>query len=498
MHHRRTFFSIVLATFLIHQTEAKTVAKEPRWNVLWIMADDLNNQIGCYGDTSASTPHLDALARSSMRFDRAYCAFPLCGPSRNAMLTGLYPNSTGILSNSQIFRQTIPKHISLPQAFRREGYWVVRAGKMYHYNVPNSIGTDGHDDPASWEVEFNPSGVDRNKEHSKIFSLKEREFGGTLSWLASDHPEPLHTDALLAEDAIWALQRCSSRPDHPFFLSVGFFRPHTPYVAPKEYFKKHPLDQILLVSDIAADQEDIPQPALASAKPEQLSMTDQQRREALQAYRASISFMDAQVGKVLAALESSGLADRTIVVFTSDHGYHTGEHGLWQKMSLFEESARVPLLIRVPGWTDQGTVSTAPVSHIDLYPTMLELASIRPEVQLQGQSLVPMLKDPMHPGRGWALTQVSRGQPPNRFFGYSLRTERWRYTHWDNGAKGRELYDHQADPKELRNLAELPEFAAETQQLAEQLAEAVKTTTPPSGEKIEVKPGPWAPVWIDP
>jgi iduronate 2-sulfatase len=129
---------------------------------------------------------------------------------------------------------------------------------------------------------------------------------------------------------------------------------------------------------------------------------------------------------------------------------------------------------------------------------MLELASIRPEVQLQGQSLVPMLKDPMHPGRGWALTQVSRGQPPNRFFGYSLRTERWRYTHWDNGAKGRELYDHQADPKELRNLAELPEFAAETQQLAEQLAEAVKTTTPPSGEKIEVKPGPWAPVWIDP
>jgi iduronate 2-sulfatase len=369
---------------------------------------------------------------------------------------------------------------------------------MYHYNVPNSIGTDGHDDPASWEVEFNPSGVDRNREHSQIVSLKEREFGGTLSWLASDHPEPMHTDALLAEDAIWALQRCATRPDHPFFLSVGFFRPHTPYVAPKEYFKKHPLDKIPLVTDIAADQEDIPQPALASAKPEQLSMTDQQRREALQAYRASISFMDAQVGKVLAALESSGLADRTIIVFTSDHGYHTGEHGLWQKMSLFEESARVPLLIRVPGWTDMGTEAKSPVSHIDLYPTLLELAAISPMVPLQGQSLVPMLKDPNHIGRGWALTQVSRGQPPNRFFGYSLRTERWRYTEWDQGEKGRELYDHQSDPKELKNLADLPEFAAQAKDLRDLLAEATSATIASSVERIEVKPGPWAPVWIDP
>jgi iduronate 2-sulfatase len=253
-----------------------------------------------------------------------------------------------------------------------------------------------------------------------------------------------------------------------------------------------------VVPDVVAEQQDIPQPALASAKPEQAAMTDRQRQEALQAYRASISFMDAQVGKVLAALESSGLADKTIVVFTSDHGYHTGEHGLWQKMSLFEESARVPLLMRVPGWTDQGTVSNSPVSHIDLYPTLLELAAIRPEVRLQGQSLVPILKDPQNPGRGWALTQVSRGQPPNRFFGYSLRTQRWRYTEWDNGAKGRELYDHQSDPKELRNLAGLPEFAADAQQLAEQLAEAVKTTMPLSGEKIELKPGLWAPVWIDP
>jgi iduronate 2-sulfatase len=167
-------------------------------------------------------------------------------------------------------------------------------------------------------------------------------------------------------------------------------------------------------------------------------------------------------------------------------------------MSLFEESARVPLLIRVPGWTDQGTVSNSPVSHIDLYPTLMELAAIPPEVPLQGQSLVPILKDPQHAGRGWALTQVSRGQASNRFFGYSLRTQRWRYTEWDNGAKGRELYDHQTDPRELRNLAELPEFAADAQQLSEQLAEAVKTTMPASGEKIELKPGLWAPVWIDP
>ncbi|MEY2880202.1 MAG: Choline-sulfatase, partial [Verrucomicrobiota bacterium] len=220
------------ATFSARAATAPAAAPV-RKNVLFLIADDLNNLLGCYGDPRAKTPHLDRLAARGVRFDRAYCNFPLCGPSRNSLLTGLYPNSTGILTNSQIFRQTIPTQLSLPQAFRQQGYFAARLGKLYHYNVPNSIGTEGHDDPASWELELNPAGVDRLVEHPKIFSLIPGSFGGTLSWLASEQGDAAHTDGILADQAEWVLERCAARRDRPFFVAVGFFRPHTPYVAPK-------------------------------------------------------------------------------------------------------------------------------------------------------------------------------------------------------------------------------------------------------------------------
>ncbi|HEY5316311.1 MAG TPA: sulfatase-like hydrolase/transferase, partial [Pirellulales bacterium] len=210
-----------------------TSAAETRPNVLLLMSDDLNNYLGCYGDPRAKTPNIDRLAARGVRFDRAYCTFPLCGPSRNSMLTGLYPNSTGILANSQIFRQTIPSHFSLPQAFRLQGYFAARIGKMYHYNVPRSIGTNGHDDPGSWELELNPAGVDRLEEEPNIISLVPGQFGGVLSWYASPQSDPHHTDGLNAADAEWVLERCARHKDRPFFLGVGFFRPHTPYVSPK-------------------------------------------------------------------------------------------------------------------------------------------------------------------------------------------------------------------------------------------------------------------------
>ncbi len=197
---------------------------------------------------------------------------------------------------------------------------------------------------------MNPAGVDRLEEHSKIFTLVPRQFGGTLSWYASPSSDEHHTDAIQASDAEWVLERCAKRQDRPFFLAVGFFRPHTPYVAPREpWFEMYPESSMPVVEGVDQDRQDIPAPALSSAKKEQDSMTDDQRRQARQAYLASISFMDAQVGKILDALDRLNLSDNTIVVFTSDHGYHMGEHGLWQKMSLFEESARVPLIIAAPG-----------------------------------------------------------------------------------------------------------------------------------------------------
>src|SRR6476469_1659482 len=322
-------------------------AKKP--NVLFIMADDLNNSLGCYGHPIVKSPNIDRLASRGVRFDRAYCQFPLCGPSRNSFLTGLYPNSTGIYANQQIFRQSIPTQHSLPQAFRLSGYFAARIGKLYHYNVPKSIGTNGHDDPGSWELELNPAGVDRLEEEPQIFTLLPNQFGGTLSWFASPKPDEQHTDGLEALDAEWVLERCAKRKDRPFFLAVGFFRPHTPYVAPKKYFDWYPEKEMPIVSGVKEDQADMPAAALMSYKKEQDKLTDDLRRQALQAYYASISFMDAQVGRVVDALDRLGLSDNTIVVFTSDHGYHVGEHGLWQKMSLFEESSRVPLLVVAPG-----------------------------------------------------------------------------------------------------------------------------------------------------
>lgn len=480
-----------------------------RLNVLLLVADDLNNRLGCYGDPLVRTPHIDRLAARGVRFDRAYCAFPLCGPSRNALLTGLYPNASGVLANGQIFRQTVPDRLSLPQTFRRHGYFAARVGKLYHYNVPNSIGTDGHDDPASWELQLNPAGVDRTEEHPAIFSLVPGQFGGVLSWHASPHDASRHTDGLLAEDAQWVLERCARRPDRPFFLAVGFFRPHTPFVAPKTpWFDQYDPAAMPVIEDAEQDRHDLPPAALASRKPEQQAMTRQRQREALQAYYACVSFMDAQVGRVIDALERYGLADDTVVVFTSDHGYHLGEHGLWQKMSLFEESCRVPLLVVAPGAAGGGRCAD-PVSHVDLFPTLAELCGVAPPAGLQGQSLVPLLRNPQATGRSWAVTQVTRGAgrsaaprqpdaPPERFFGYSLRTSRWRYTEWDEGRQGRELYDHAEDPREQHNLAAEPAFQATVAGLAEQLQACFRGGYPTAEQTPPLQPGVWAPQFVDP
>lgn len=492
--------TIVMAAIVVHARLTPVLGAElaERPNVLFIMADDLNNSLGCYGHAIAKSPNIDRLAQRGVRFDRAYCQFPLCGPSRNSMLTGLYPNSNGIIRNAQIFRQTIPRHVSLPQAFRQQGYFAARIGKMYHYNVPNSIGTNGHDDPGSWELELNPAGCDRLLEEPDIFSLRPGSFGGTLSWYASPRGDLLHTDGMQATDAEWVLERCARDRSRPFFLAVGFFRPHTPYVSPKEYFEGYPEAKMPLVKGVEEDMKDLPADALGSHKKEHELLTDTLRQQAIQAYFASVTFMDAQVGRVLNALDRLGLADDTIVVFTSDHGYHLGEHGLWQKMSLFEESARVPLVIAAPGKGKKGAVAATPVGLVDLYPTLAELCGVPVPKNLQGQSLVPILQDPSATGRGWTLSQVTRGAKGVTTFGFTLRTPRWRYTEWDEGNRGRELYDHDADPLEQTNLAEDPARADLVAGLSKQLREAARATLPESGEMPPIQEGLWAPNLTNP
>jgi uncharacterized sulfatase len=267
-------------------------------NVLLIASDDLNTALGCYGHPMVQSPNIDRLAARGVRFERAYCQYPLCNPSRSSFLTGLRPDTTGVLDNGKRFRDNVPDAVTLPQLFQKAGYFVARVGKLFHYGVPNQIGTSGLDDPPSWQEVVNPKGRDVADE-PKIFSIKPGSgFGATLSWLAADGADAEQTDGMGADAAIRLLEAHAAGP---FFLAVGFYRPHTPYVAPKSYFAKYPPETIRLVQEAGGGRDGVPAPAL-TVNPPNYGIDEDLQRQAIQAYFASISFMDAQVGRLLDAL----------------------------------------------------------------------------------------------------------------------------------------------------------------------------------------------------
>ncbi|MSU48398.1 MAG: iduronate-2-sulfatase [Opitutus sp.] len=453
----------------------------PKFNVLFLIADDLNCDLGCYGVPEMKTPNIDRLARRGVKFESAYCQFPLCSPSRSSFLTGRRPNVTGVHLNpsagrtpvSPHFREKIPDTITLPQLFKRHGIFAARVGKLYHYGVPADIGTSSLDDYYSWDQVVNPRGRDR-EEHEKIFSIAPNvtapgassQFGGTLSWLADDEGEdPDHTDGVGATEAIKLLERFK-RESRPFFLAVGFYRPHTPYVSPKHYFDLYPTNKITLPALSADDRARPIAPAWASSQPAQDKLTDDVRRQAIQAYHAATSFMDAQLGRVVDTLDRLGLAQTTVIVFTSDHGYHLGDHGLWQKQSLFERSTRVPLIIAAPGAKGNGRATTSIAEMVDLYPTLAALTGLPAPDYLDGTSLRPILDDPSASVKKAAFSQVRRGTNGD---GYSVRSGPWRYTEWIDAAgklTATQLFDEVADPRETRNLASNPAHATTVKELA--------------------------------
>jgi iduronate 2-sulfatase len=435
------FIGVFCFSFL--QTNAEGGSGKKKYNVLFIAADDLNNDLGCYGNKFVKTPNIDRLASMGVRFDRAYNQFPLCSPSRSSLLTGLRPDVTGIFELQTHFRKNLPDVVTLPQLFKNNNYYSARVGKIFHYGVPGQIGTDGLDDPLSWNHKVNPKGRDKTEESLVKNLTPKRALGSALAYLATEGTDDEHTDGMIANEAIKIME---DQKGGSFFLGVGFFRPHSPYIAPKKYFDLYPVDQVPLPREIADDLDDIPEAALFT-KPAHWGLSELERREALRAYYATISFMDAQVGKLLDALDRLKLTDNTIIVFWSDHGYNVGQHGQWMKQSLFENSARVPLIISVPGGT-KGKVSPRTVELLDIYPTLAELSGLSPTQKLQGSSLVPLLKNPNGKWEKPAYTQVKRGD----IFGRSVRTERFRYTEWDEGRAGAELYDHQNDPDEFTNL----------------------------------------------
>lgn len=444
----RLFLLLILAAPAIH-------AAAP--NVLLIAVDDLNADLGCYGHPLVHSPNVDRLAKRGLRFDKAYCQYPVCSPSRSSFMTGLYPEQSGVLSNTGHFRKKHPDLVSLSQHFMKHGYFAARVGKIYHYGVPLMIGTDGVDDKLSWNKVVNPIGIDRT-ELDKVTTLRAGKYGGVMSWRIVDSKDEDHTDGQGALAAVKLLEKNHpAKTGKPFFLAVGFYRPHTPYVAPTHYAKLYPLAKIKPQLEILGDRDDIPLAALAD-RAHQRELTLEQRKEIIQAYYASTTLMDACLGRVLDALDRLKLTDNTIVVFLSDHGYHLGHHGLWQKGDLFEGSDRVPLIISVPGMKTTGQATQSLAELVDLYPTLANLCGLPLPAHLKGKSLEPILKNPKATVKPVAFT-VSHargpipGRPRPRPLGHTIRTPRYRYTEWLGGKHGIELYDYQNDPLEITNLA---------------------------------------------
>jgi uncharacterized sulfatase len=440
-----------LALLVLFLLSAPLPAAEKKLDVLFIAIDDLNTAIGCYGHPVARTPNIDRLAKRGMRFERAYCQYPLCNPTRASLMTGRRPDTTRVLDNAIHFRKALPDVVTLSQHFRNNGYFAARVGKIYHYGVPGQIGTSGLDDPPSWEKVVNPRGRDKDDEKMVVNVTPKLALGASLSYLIADGADEEQTDG---KGAAAAIEMMREKRDKPYFLAVGFYRPHVPCVAPKKYFDMYPLDEMVVPP---VHREGVPRPAFTNDKAN-YGLSDTKCREFLRAYYAATTFVDAQVGKLLDELDRQKAWDHTVVVLWGDHGWHLGEHGLWQKMSLFEESVHVPLVFRAPGMKAAGKSCKRLAEFVDVYPTLSDICGLGVPEGLQGISLKKYLDDPTLPGKQAALSQVQRGgaKMGMPFMGRSVRTERWRYTEWENGKRGKQLYDHDADPQEQMNLSSDP------------------------------------------
>ena len=447
------FFVLVLGC-----KKSNTIDKNQKLNVLFIIADDLNCDLGSYGHPQVISPNIDKLAKNGTLFGNVHNQYPLCGPSRASFMTGMYTDQTKMTNNNVLLRTTVPDVITMGQRFRQQGYRSVRIGKIYHFDNPSSIGTSSADDIYTWDQTINPYGRDKIEEY-KINTLTTRQYGGTLSWLAADGTDEEQTDGIGATEAIEQLESYSKTGQN-FFLAVGMYRPHTPFVAPKKYFDMYDRNSIEIPYNGSNDEylKTIPKTAANSIRLKKnqiklnLKSTKKLAQEIKEAYFATTTFVDAQIGRILKKLKQTGLDKNTIVVFTSDHGYHLGEHGHWQKQTLFDNSTRVPLIFSGPGIESNIRIENSPVELIDIYPTLMDLTGIELPDHVVGKSLKPVFENNNFKTRNSALTRWRNG--------YSIKTENFRLTKWgENGELGYELYDHKNDKEELKNLVSNPNYS---------------------------------------
>jgi iduronate 2-sulfatase len=436
-----------------------SVAAEDRLNVLFIISDDLTSTaLSCYGNTVCQTPNIDALAARGTRFTRAYCQGTYCGPSRASFMSGYYPHAIGVLGYKNP-RPQIGDRPTWSQHFKNNGYYAARVSKIFHMGVPGGIeyaeGRDpdsynGADDERSWTERFNSPGPewkaagDGETLENNPDGKKPVVGGNTFVVVEADGDDMVHSDGKTAAKAV---ELIATHKHEPFWLGVGFVRPHVPFVAPRSYYPPFlPYDKMQLPEKLSGDWDDIPKAGINYKTSLNMKMDLRRQKKAMGGYYASVAFMDAQVGKVLRALKEADLDDKTIVIFTSDHGYHLGEHDFWAKVSLRDESASVPLIISVPG--NKPAVCHSFVELLDLYPTIANLCGLEIPEHVQGKDIAPMLRDPTHAVRDAAFSVA-----PSRK-GFLIREDKWAYIQYKEDASGGiELFDAVADPKQFTNLA---------------------------------------------
>lgn len=458
---------ILLTSFNILAQETK------KQNVLFIIADDLTaTAVSAYENKACKTPNIDKLASEGVRYSKAYCQYPVCGPSRASFMSGYYPNATTTFGYVSGRKNIGPDRKTWSQLFKENGYYTARVSKIYHMGVPRDIekGSNGKDDEASWEERYNSQGPEWTAEGEAELvqgnpdGTIERKGGNVMTIVKADGDELVHSDGKTAKKASELIRK---HKNEPFFLAVGFVRPHVPFVAPKSYFNPYPHQEVNLPEKIEGDWDDIPKRGINYVTSVNGKMNEEQEKKAVAAYYASVAYMDAQVGKVLNTLEEEGLSDNTIVIFTSDHGFHLGEHRFWMKVSLHEESARVPLIIKVPG--KKPAVCNSFAELLDLYPTIAELAGLKTSGNLQGKSLVKTLDKPKHKVRDMAFSVTQGGKT------FLLRTIDWAYIQYNEDASaGIELFDMNKDPKQYTNLAENPKYAKVVSDFQEKLQSKLK------------------------
>lgn len=472
--------------------EAKATDERP--NVLFLVVDDLLPQLGCYGVEGASTPSMDALARSGQLFERAYCQVALCQPSRASVLSGTRPATNQVYDLQTPFRRALPDIVSLPQLFREQGYTTYALGKVHHGRAPEGEQPDWSATPwrpEGGQLSYASAEYEAALEHWRARGELEPLGAGPyplLSTEAPDVPDEALPDGQIAAAALEHLRALAAR-EEPFFLAVGFLKPHLPFVAPAAYWERHPPESVPAVARLEP-----PSGAPAAALPQGgetrqyfdlrglRSYPPAVRQRLRRGYRAAVSYADAQVGKLLDALDELGLEDDTIVVLWGDHGWHLGEQGTWGKMTNFEAATRVPLLLRAPGHTRAGARSEALVELVDLYPTLAELCALPLPDHLEGASLAPLLSDP---DREWKSAVFSELRRPDRrageLWGRSIRTPRYRLTQWSRGASPNfalELYDYAEGEAEVLNVARRSEYADQVRELTRRLEQGWSSARP--------------------